>query len=140
MNALTATPRADGLASPSLQTDTSGAHERRASLNQTPIANDGSVALGRTRREGPRRDADIQSRLRKATGQLAGVTAMHADGRYCIDVLDQLSAVSAAVDGAALLVLEDHINACVRAAILEGDTDAKVNELLSAIRRYLRRR
>ena len=80
------------------------------------------------------------SRLRKATGQLAGVTSMFDDGRYCIDVLDQLSAVTAAVDAVAVLILTDHINACVRAAIDTGDTEETVAELVTAIRRYVRNR
>ena len=87
---------------------------------------------------GARQDAEIISRLRKATGQMSGVAGMVEDGRYCIDVLDQLSAVSAAIDAVALLVLSDHINACVRAAIEAGDTDETVTELVGAVRRYVR--
>jgi DNA-binding FrmR family transcriptional regulator len=93
---------------------------------------------GRSRSPGPRQDDQIVTRLRKASGQLAGVTGMVQDGRYCIDVLDQLSAVSAAVDAIAMLILSDHINACVRQAIDDGDTDEKVAELVSAVRRYVR--
>ena len=39
---------------------------------------------------------EVGSRLRKATGQLVGVTSMYEDGRYCIDVLDPLSTGRAA--------------------------------------------
>ena len=94
----------------------------------------------RARVPGPRRDVEIVSRLRKATGQLAGVTGMVENGRYCIDVLDQLAAITAAVDAVAVLVLHDHINACVRAAIDSGNTDEKVTELTAAVRRYVRSR
>ncbi len=83
---------------------------------------------------------DIVARLRKATGQLGGVRAMYEDDRYCIDVLDQLSAATAAIDSVALLILEDHINACVREAMNTGTTDEKVGELVSAVRRYVRGR
>lgn len=65
---------------------------------------------------------------------------MVEDGRYCIDVLDQLSAVNAAIDAIALLALSDHINACVRQAINDGATEEKVGELVAAIRRYVRSR
>jgi CsoR family transcriptional regulator, copper-sensing transcriptional repressor len=95
---------------------------------------------GRRRAPVARRDREIASRLRRATGQLAGVTRMHDDGRYCIDVLDQLSAVSAAIDTVALLVLEDHIHTCVLAAIEDGDAEAKVDELAAAVCRYVRTR
>jgi DNA-binding FrmR family transcriptional regulator len=92
----------------------------------------------RSRALGDRQDTEISSRLRKATGQLSGVTGMVEDGRYCIDVLDQLSAARAAIDAVALLVLADHISVCVRAAITAGDTDEKVTELVGAVRRYVR--
>jgi CsoR family transcriptional regulator, copper-sensing transcriptional repressor len=65
---------------------------------------------------------------------------MYEDDRYCIDVLDQVSAVTAAIDSIALLILEDHINACVREAMRTGTTDEKVIELVSAVRRYVRGR
>jgi CsoR family transcriptional regulator, copper-sensing transcriptional repressor len=99
--------------------------------------------IGRPRdrvREGTRHEREIASRLRKAGGQLSGVLGMYEDGRYCIDVLDQLSAVAAATDAVALLILEDHIRACVREAIEAGDADEKVDELVAAVRRYVRGR
>jgi DNA-binding FrmR family transcriptional regulator len=101
-----------------------------------------TATMTTTRQRGAdrRQEAEVLSRLRKATGQLAGVTSMYEDDRYCIDVLDQLSAVTAAVDAVALLILTDHINACVREAIDTGDTEDKVTELVAAIRRYIRSR
>lgn len=94
----------------------------------------------RTPAPGRQLGADITARLRRASGQLDGVRTMYEDGRYCIDVLDQLSAVSAAVDSVALLILHDHVNACIRDAMEHGDTDEKVTELITAVRRYVRSR
>ena len=94
----------------------------------------------RRRIPGARRDDDILSRLRKAIGQLAGTATMYQDGRYCIDILDQLAAVTAAVDAVALILLEDHMNSCVRDAVEHGDADDKVAELAHAVRRYVRSR
>ena len=91
-------------------------------------------------RPGTGHDREIASRLRKVGGQLGGVRAMYEDGRYCLDVVDQLAAVSAATDAVALLILEDHIRACVREAIDSGDADEKVDELVAAVRRYVRGR
>ena len=92
------------------------------------------------RAPGPRQEEGIVSRLRKVTGQIAGVQAMYEDGRYCIDVLDQLSAATAAIDSIAVLILQDHINACVREAIEQGDPDDTIAELVTAVRRYVRSR
>ncbi len=98
------------------------------------------AAPARQRAAGARQEAQIVSRLRKATGQLSGIAKMYEDGRYCIDILDQLAAVDAAIDAVALLVLTDHVNACVREAIDAGNADAKVEELVSTLRRYVRTR
>jgi DNA-binding FrmR family transcriptional regulator len=87
-----------------------------------------------------RRDAEILARLRKARGQLTGVENMYDTGRYCIDVLDQLAAVRAAVDAVGLLVLEDHLKACVRDALEHDDSDDKVDEVVTAVRRFVRSR
>lgn len=98
-----------------------------------------SSALPRQRSHaGARREQEIASRLRRASGQLSGVLRMYKDERYCIDVLDQLSAVTAACDAVGVLILEDHIRACVREAIEAGAADDKLDELVSSIRRYIR--
>jgi DNA-binding FrmR family transcriptional regulator len=85
-------------------------------------------------------DVEVLSRLRKATGQLGGVTSMYEDGRYCIDVLDQLSAVTAAVDAVAALILTDYISACMPVARDTTDAQEEITELITAVRRYVRSR
>ena len=88
-----------------------------------------------------RRDAEILGRLRKARGQLGGVESMYGGGRYCIDVLDQLAAVRAALDAVGLLVLEDHLNACVAASVRDQHAaDEKIEEVVAAVRRFVRSR
>jgi DNA-binding FrmR family transcriptional regulator len=99
-----------------------------------------TIARPSPSRPGTGHDREIASRLRKVGGQLGGVRAMYEDGRYCLDVLDQLAAVSAATDAVAVLILQDHIRACVRDAIDSGDADEKVDELVAAVRRYVRGR
>lgn len=84
-------------------------------------------------------DREIVSRLRRAEGQLGGVRAMYEDGRCCVDLLDQLAAVGAAADAAALLILRDHIRVCLRDAVKSGDVDDTVDQLVAVIHRYVRR-
>jgi DNA-binding FrmR family transcriptional regulator len=75
----------------------------------------------------------LLKRLKRIEGQVRGVQKMIEDERYCIDVLTQISATTAALDGVALGVLEDHVRHCVR----EGG-DEKVDELMAALQRFLR--
>ena len=81
---------------------------------------------------------DVVGRLRRIEGQVAGIGRMYQDGRYCIEVLDQLAAARRALDATALRILDDHVNGCVRAAVQGGEGEAKVSELLEAVRRYVR--
>ncbi|HEU4353983.1 MAG TPA: metal-sensitive transcriptional regulator [Actinomycetota bacterium] len=85
---------------------------------------------------GPR--PQIVDRLRRIQGQVAGVARMYKDGRHCIEVLDQLAAARAGLESAALLTLEDHVHGCVQGA-MEGDAGAaRAQELVSAVRRFVR--
>jgi len=81
---------------------------------------------------------DIVKRLQRIEGQVAGIRKMQEDGRYCIDVLDQISAARAGLEATALLILEDHVNGCVREAVDEGKGEEKAAELLEAVGRFAR--
>lgn len=83
---------------------------------------------------------EIVMRLHKATGQLAGATRMVEDRRTCSEVLDQLAAVRAAVDAVALLLLSNHADACLRTAAELGGEGQPSDDLMTAVRRYVRTR
>jgi len=80
----------------------------------------------------------ISKRLRRIEGQIIGIRKMQEEDRYCIDVLDQISAARAGLEATALLILEDHVNGCVREAIGEGRGEEKAAELLEAVGRFAR--
>lgn len=80
----------------------------------------------------------ILKRLRRIEGQITGIRRMHEEGRYCMDVLDQISAARAGLEATALLILEDHVNGCVREAIDGGKGEEKAAELLEAVGRFAR--
>ena len=80
----------------------------------------------------------VQRRLRRTEGQVRGIEKMVEEDRYCIDVLTQVSAVTAALESVALLLLVDHTEHCVAEAILAGDGSARVKELSGAVERLVR--
>jgi CsoR family transcriptional regulator, copper-sensing transcriptional repressor len=80
----------------------------------------------------------VQGRLRRLEGQVRGIQKMVEEDRYCIDVLTQVGAVKAALDGVALLLLADHTEHCVTEAIRAGRGGAKVKELNGAVERLVR--
>jgi DNA-binding FrmR family transcriptional regulator len=76
-------------------------------------------------------------RLRRIEGQVRGIERMIERKEYCIDILQQTAALRAAVDSVALLILEDHVQGCVRSAAEQGDADKYIEEVLDVVRRTL---
>lgn len=85
-----------------------------------------------------RREKQVLDRLGRIQGQIAGIRRMYEEDRYCIDVLDQVASARKALEATAQVILEDHVNGCVRDALNGGDAEAKTAELLEAVRRYVR--
>lgn len=81
------------------------------------------------------------NRLRRIEGQVRGLQRMIDDDRYCIDVLTQISSVTAALDAVALGLVDEHLRHCVLdAAIENGDErDQKLHEAVAAVERLVRR-
>lgn len=52
---------------------------------------------------------EVVRRLQRIDGQVSGIRRMYKGGRYCIDVLNKISAARAGLEAAALLILEDHV-------------------------------
>jgi len=83
--------------------------------------------------------AAILRRLRRVEGQVRGIQGMVADGRYCIDVLQQVSAAQAALDKVALALVDDHTRHCVLGADPETREERHA-ELMTALARMVGRR
>jgi len=72
-------------------------------------------------------------RLNRIEGQVRGIVRMLEEDRYCIDVLQQMQAVKAALSRAESEILKDHAATCVDDAIKSGDGEEqrkKVDELV----------
>jgi len=83
---------------------------------------------------------DIAKRLARIEGQVRGVARMVDEGRYCIDILDQVSAITKALQQVSLGLVHDHLGHCVADAVRAGgpDAQAKLDEATAAIARILR--
>ena len=82
----------------------------------------------------------VLARLRKVEGQVRGIARMVDEDTYCIDVLTQVSAATRALENVALLLLDDHLEHCVRDAAARGGSEAadKIAEASAAIARLVR--
>lgn len=76
-------------------------------------------------------------RLRRIEGQVRGIERMIERREYCVDILQQTAALRAAVDSVSLLILEDHVQGCVRTAAEKGEADKYIDEVLDVVRRSM---
>ncbi|MCA1587838.1 MAG: metal-sensitive transcriptional regulator [Chloroflexi bacterium] len=77
-------------------------------------------------------------RLHRIEGQVRGIEKMIEEDRYCIDVLQQISAVKA-IDKVALGMLDDHVRHCMSTAATDQQRrDDMTTELTAAISRLVR--
>lgn len=84
-------------------------------------------------------DSDaLLMRLRRMEGQVRGVQKMIEEGRYCVDIVTQLQAISAAADKVAEQVLEGHIRGCVSDAIKGERGDEAITELMTVLSKAIR--
>jgi len=83
--------------------------------------------------------AGLVRRLSRMEGQVRGIARMIEREEYCVDILQQTAALRAAVDAVSVLVLEDHVQGCVRTAAERGEADQYVDEVIDVVRRTLGR-
>lgn len=81
----------------------------------------------------------LQARLRRIEGQVRGVQRMIEEEKYCVDILTQISSYIAASEKVASMVLKDHVDHCVRAAVEDVTrADETVEELSEAMNRFIK--
>jgi CsoR family transcriptional regulator, copper-sensing transcriptional repressor len=82
----------------------------------------------------------VKKRLKRIEGQVRGLERMVDEDQYCINILDQISATTRALQAVAMNLLDDHLSHCVSEALREGgpNADAKIKEAQDAIRRLVR--
>lgn len=83
--------------------------------------------------------AQLLRRLSRLEGQVRGVARMIERDEYCIDILQQTSALRAALDAISLMVMEDHVAGCLATAVKTGDAAAYTEEVMEVVRRSMGR-
>lgn len=85
----------------------------------------------------PRSEEEIKllkNRLHRMMGQLSGIEKMLDEGRYCGDILIQVSALESALQSLGYLILHDHLETCVREKVKEDDAEV-MEEVMMLIKK-----
>ncbi len=83
-------------------------------------------------------ERDALVRLKRIEGQIQGIQRMVEQRKYCIDIVNQITAVRKALDQVALVLTQRHINSCVTEAIRSKHGEQKVEELMETIHRFIK--
>lgn len=88
----------------------------------------------------------IEARAKRIAGQIGGIQKMIAEERYCIDILNQISAVRSALDALGIELLNNHLKSCVLGHGTGSEhkkakpmkPEELLNELKTALSRFLK--
>ena len=80
---------------------------------------------------------DLISRLNRIAGQVQGIKGMVERSAYCIDILVQVAAVTAALNSFNKVLMGNHIRTCVAQDIRDGK-DETVEELIGVLQKLMR--
>ena len=82
-------------------------------------------------------DADnLHRRLKKIQGQIAAINRMIDEDVPCEDIIVQVNAVKSAVHKVGQIIMEGHIQHCVRDGIEHGDADKTIAEFTKVIEQF----
>ena len=77
------------------------------------------------------------NRLSRIEGQVCGIRKMVENDAYCVDILTQVSAIQAALNGFNRELLANHIRTCVMDDIRNGN-DEIVDELVQTLQKLMK--
>ena len=88
----------------------------------------------------------IRARVNRISGQVYGIGKMVDDERYCLEILDQISAARAALDALGVELLTNHLRCCVighgtgseHECAQPLDQEQLLREVQSALSRFLK--
>ena len=81
---------------------------------------------------------DVLPRLKKIEGQVRGIQRMVEKEKYCIDIINQVTAAQRALDQVGLKVMQRHIESCVANAIKSDGGSPIIGELMETIYKFIR--
>ena len=96
-----------------------------------------AACSGKMKDRSDKEKKDLVNRLSRIEGQIRGIKRMIEEDAYCIDVLRQSTAASAALNSFNKVILANHIRTCVTEGIQSGDTEV-VDELVRTVEKLMK--
>ncbi len=77
--------------------------------------------------------------LKTSKGQIEGIIKMIEDGRYCVDISNQIIAAQALLKKANMLILKQHMHHCVKDAVQQDNADEKIDEIIGILEKLIQK-
>ena len=97
---------------------------------------DGRIELQRSDEE----RKPLLQRLNRIEGQIRGLKAMIEADRYCLEEVQQINAITAALREVALLIIGQHVAEGVQIAVREQDGETAIEDVMRVLRSAMRTR
>jgi DNA-binding FrmR family transcriptional regulator len=107
----------------------------RAAILQTRLAPSGRGGVGDEMLDVQHQN-DLDRRLRRIEGQVQGIRRMVGEPRNCIDILQQLAAVSAAIASARVALFRFHVRRCVSPSRRSRQDETQLAELIDMVAQF----
>ena len=92
---------------------------------------------GKTKQRTEREYRDLVNRLSRIEGQIRGIRGMLENDAYCIDIIRQVTAATAALGSFTKVILAEHIRSCVLDDVKAGK-DETLDELVETLEKLMR--
>lgn len=80
----------------------------------------------------------VQARLKRIEGQVRGISDMAGKDVPCEEILVQINAAKAALHKVGQVILEGHLQHCVREGIEHGDAEKTIADFAKAVEHFSR--
>jgi len=80
---------------------------------------------------------EVSDRLSRIEGHVRGLKKMVEEDKSCPEILLQFIAIRAALNKAARIVLEDHVETCLKQAAISGETEQTLQELKDTLSKLI---
>lgn len=74
-------------------------------------------------------------RLNIIEGQVRGIKQMILDDRYCSDIITQMLAINKALESLENIILEKHLDSCIKTKIEKGNTEEVSKEIMGLFKK-----
>jgi len=84
-----------------------------------------------------KRRKEVSDRLSRIEGHVHGVKNMVETDKTCPEILLQIAAIRAALHKVSKIILEDHIESCLKKAASSGETEQHFEELKETLSKLI---